>query len=107
MNNSHFYPTTQSILIPDTQSGELKFVSRAGDEVDSTAEDTLLFNESVSQDNLISKFKQTLLVTAHDPVNPIIELPCDQCKRKLVKFQRLGSQEKVYYVCLCGNIWSY
>jgi len=100
-----FDPDTQTLLEPVT-SGKLRFRSpKTGAIHDAKPEDTLLVSEGIGEVNTLSKYANTINVTAYDPVNPREIITCPDCKRVTVKFQRLGQSKKVIYVCICGNTW--
>lgn len=103
-----FDPHTQSLLEPVTPgSGELKHRSfRTGALYDTTSEDTLLASGGDSQVDVMSKFKNTIRVTAYEPINPYIHAPCANCSRQLVRYQRLGDSKLSVHVCICGNTWT-
>lgn len=105
---SRFDPDTQTLLEPVTVGGTpLTWRStKTGAIYPSSPEDTLLASENVGEINIPSKYKNTIKVTAYDPVNPFMNHPCVKCKRQIVRFQRLGAEKKVIYVCLCGYISS-
>jgi len=67
-----------------------------------------LASEEFGESYSTSKFKSTLLVTAYDPINPRIRIDkgCENCGRKVINYQSLGEEKRIYYVCLCGNQWT-
>ena len=100
-----FDPDTQTLLEPVT-TGELRFRSiKTGAIHKATSEDTLLVSESIGEVDVLSKYANTINVTAFDPANPKALMTCSECKRAVVSFQRLGASKKVIYVCICGNTW--
>lgn len=102
-----FCPDTLMLLSEITSEDKLMFKSdKTGNIYEASDENTMLVSESSSELQSISKFKQTLNVTAYSDINPRIREECQNCKRKIVSFQRLGEENRVVYVCLCGNTWS-
>ena len=104
-----FCPVSYMLLTEITSQEKLQFKSnKTGTVYEANPENTLLASEEGSELESISKFKNTLKVTAYDPTNPRerIEGGCDKCKRKIVSLQRLGDDKRVVYVCLCGQQWS-
>jgi DNA-directed RNA polymerase subunit M/transcription elongation factor TFIIS len=102
-----FCPVSFTFLSEVVDQGDLKFKSdRTGNIYDATPINTLVANEETEQISA-SKFRRTLIVTAEDPTNPRQRVPdgCDNCGRKVVSYQRLGSRKIVFYKCLCGNEW--
>lgn len=101
-----YCPHSLCLLQEDTSGDKLVFYNAVTNAVyPAKAEDTLLASADFG-DIGRSKYKNTLLVTAHDPTNPRVRMPCRKCGRKIVSFQRLGDERRVYYVCLCGNQWN-
>ena len=100
-----FDPDTQTLLEPVT-TGKLRFRSiKTGATHEAKPEDTLLVSESIGEVNNESKYANTINVSAYDPANPKAHVPCMECKRQVVSFQRLGESKKVIYACICGNTW--
>ncbi len=108
MSSKKFDSNTQALLEPVTV-GDLKFKStKTGVIFNAEPDDTLLVNESIGEVDILGKYKNTIRSTAYDPINPIAKIPggCSQCKRLVVRFQRLGVKKEVVYVCLCGHSWT-
>lgn len=104
-----FCPDTLMLLEEITNQDKLLFKSnKTGTIYAASDEHTLLVNESTSELQSISKYKQTLMVTAYSPINPKKRIPggCEKCNRKIVSFQRLSEENRVVYVCICGFMWS-
>jgi len=104
-----FCPITYMLLEEITSHEELLFKSnKTGTIYEAKPEHTMLMSEGVTDLHSISKYKNTLKVSAYDSINPRERLAdgCDKCIRKIVSLQRLGDDKKVYYSCLCGNTWS-
>jgi hypothetical protein len=105
MANIRFDPATQTLLEPVT-NGPLRFRSiRTGATFDATDSDTLLASNSESHVDIVSKYRNTIVNTAYDPVNPRMEAPCPNCERTITSFQRLGESKRVIHVCVCGHKW--
>jgi DNA-directed RNA polymerase subunit M/transcription elongation factor TFIIS len=103
-----FCSQTLTLLENITTGDKLEFKStRTGNKYPASPEFTKLAGEDTAEMQSYSKYQQTLIVTAYDPTNPRARIPngCDRCGRKVVSYQRLGENKKVYYVCACGNNW--
>lgn len=88
-----------------TSGSSLQFkCNKCGEVYDAKPEQTLLVSEEISGADSISKYKNSIRVTAHDPANPRTERECDKCKQKITSYQRLGEKKKLVIVCECGNI---
>jgi|SRR5271168_542520 len=104
-----FCPITQTLLEEITSEDKLLFKSnKTGTIYEASPEYTMLVSEDINELQSISKYKNTLTVSAYDSTNTRERIPggCDKCKRKIVSLQRLGVEKRVVYSCLCGNIWS-
>jgi DNA-directed RNA polymerase subunit M/transcription elongation factor TFIIS len=104
-----FCPQSFMLLEEITSQEKLLFKSgKTGTVYEANPEHTLLAREGVSELQSISKFKNTLKVSAYDPINPKERLSngCEKCGRKIVSLQRLGEDKKVVYTCLCGYTFS-
>ncbi|MEM3062538.1 MAG: hypothetical protein QW303_03190 [Nitrososphaerota archaeon] len=102
-----FCPESLSLLEPVTSSGELLFYSpRVGTRYNAEPQHTMLASDEIGELRSISKYHKTLKLTPYDPVNPriIYDEGCNICKRRLISYQRI--ENKVFYVCLCGNQWT-
>jgi DNA-directed RNA polymerase subunit M/transcription elongation factor TFIIS len=87
-------------------NGKLQFKSsKTGTVYDARPEDTMLASEEKSSVYTVTKFRNTLEVTAFDPTNPRVRLDkgCEKCGRKVVSYQRLSAEKKIFYACYCGN----
>lgn len=108
MSSKKFDINTQALLEPVTV-GELKFKSiKTGVIFDSEPDDTLLASASIGEVDILGKYQNTIRTTAYDHINPLTKLEggCPKCKRLVVRFQRLGVEKRVVYVCLCGHSWT-
>jgi DNA-directed RNA polymerase subunit M/transcription elongation factor TFIIS len=104
----NFCPITYMLLEEITTGNKLQFKSpKIGTIYDASDKDTLLFSEGLTEQN-VRKYKNTLRVSAFNPINPryLLKDGCTKCKRKIVSFQRLGEEKLVVYVCICGNTWT-
>ncbi len=108
MSSKKFDINTQALLEPVTV-GDLKFKSiKTGVIFDAEPDDTLLIGGSIGEVDILGKYQNTIRATAYDSINPLTKLPngCPKCKRLVVRFQRLGAEKRVVYVCLCGHSWT-
>jgi DNA-directed RNA polymerase subunit M/transcription elongation factor TFIIS len=88
-----------------TSGAKLQFkCNKCGEIYDAKPEQTLLVSEEIGAADSISKYKNSIRVTAHDPSNPRMEHPCEKCGSKVTSYQRLGEKKKLVIVCECGNI---
>jgi len=104
-----FCKYTYNILTPITHGQTLLFKSdKSGTVYEALPENTLLASENTSELDSIYKFTNTLSVAAYSSINARERLAegCPKCKRKVVSFQRLGEEQKVIFVCLCGHNFS-
>lgn len=104
----NFDPVTLDLVTEVTTGETLKFKSgQTGALYEAKPEHTLLAGQGVRDLDSVTKYKDTLRVTAYDPTNARAEYPegCPRCKRKVISFQRLGPEKRVVYVCLCGQQW--
>lgn len=104
-----FCPVSFMLLEEITSQDELLFKSsKTGTVYKASPENTLLASEGVSELQSISKYKNTLKVSAYDPLNPKERIPggCEKCGRKIVSLQRLGEEKRVVYSCLCQHVFS-
>jgi DNA-directed RNA polymerase subunit M/transcription elongation factor TFIIS len=105
---SNFCPVSYTLLEEITSGNVLKFKSpKTGTVYEATPENTMLASEEVGEIHSVSKYKNTLKVSAYDPINPRIRLAdgCENCGRKVVSYQRLGAEKRVFFACLCGKQW--
>lgn len=108
MNRRDFCELTYGLLEENTSSDKLKFISpKIGTIIEAEPENTLLAEENTGSIRSNSKYKNTLNVTAYDPVNPKQKIPggCAKCGRIVVSYQILGESKTMYYVCLCKHSW--
>lgn len=105
--NKKFDQDTQRLLVPNTGDTQLSFNTLGTSAIHpATATDTLLVSEGSGGSDVFSKYKNTINTTAYEPINPFAEnVSCPECKRKRVRFQRLGEQKTAVYVCICGHVW--
>lgn len=104
-----FCPVTYMLLEEITSEDKLLFKSNKTATIyEAAPEYTMLVSENISELQSISKYKNTLKVSAYDSINPRERLAsgCEKCQRKIVSLQRLGAEKKVIYSCICGNIWN-
>jgi hypothetical protein len=96
------------LLQENFTNGVLSFKSlKTGNEYAASAENTLLASEERSQTYNLTRYRNTLKTTAYDTTNPRVRLEkgCENCSRKIVSYQRLGLEKKIFYACICGNSW--
>lgn len=103
-----FCKVSMCLLEEITSKDKLMFKSsKLGTIYEAQPEHTMLASESVGELHSISKYKNTLSVSAYDPINPRERIEgCEKCGKKIVSLQRLGDEKRVVYSCLCGNQWS-
>lgn len=103
---SDFSPDTFMLL--DISLGDkLTFIDpKTGKVYDATPESTLLLSSRIEDDKVEEKYRDQLLTTAFDPINPRINKECNKCHRQIVSYQRIGDMQKVFYACVCGHIWT-
>lgn len=104
-----FCPTTLSLLEEITSENALMFKSRKTGEIfKANPESTMLASKEEGEIYSVSKYRNTLNVSAYNPINPRerVKNGCRKCGRKIVSFQRLGENAKTFYTCICGNFWS-
>jgi hypothetical protein len=91
-----------------TQEKLLFKSNKTGTIYEASPEHTMLASEGVSELQSASKYKNTLKVSAFDPINPRERIAdgCEKCRKKVVSLQRLGDDKRVIYSCVCGNSWS-
>lgn len=105
----NFCDESYTLLEPITTGNDLKFKSnKTGKTYASKPEDTLLASEDSSNILTVSKYYNTIKVSAYDPVNTKIKLEngCEKCHRQIVTMLRVGVEKKVIYSCICGYQFS-
>lgn len=103
MDNSNFDESTQSLWIPTIKNNKLCLTNKYGDEKESSAENSLIYENNLGHTN--DKYDHLIYAAAFNPVNPIqyIETGCSNCKSKYLKYIRIGETQEVIYVCSCSG----
>ena len=108
-------PGCDNIMTKDTKTGQIKFTCHCGyDEREVTSEDTLMASGSlVYQNEIGEEYNKFLRNVAFLPTNPKpdpeLNIKCPSCKKgnkgaqTYIRYVRITGDEKIYYVCTCGN----
>lgn len=102
----NFCPRCDNIAIELTSGDELKFrCPTCVEDYDATPEATLLVSDNIGMDP-VSKFRQFIKNSPHDPTNIKVLDKCEKCGNMVATHIRVTDQQKVLHTCkMCGNIW--
>lgn len=95
-----FCPNCSNLLIKSTVGNILKFVCRTcAHSEDSKAEDSLMMNVSLSEEESLYKNDIYINLAAKDNIAPLIEKDCPNCSSDVVREINIMSSGESIFVC--------
>ncbi len=95
-----------TLLVVDTASGNLLFVCpRCGSNKNPEPEDTLVYNEDPNSTKTMDQFNTMIRNAPKDPSRYLFDYKC-KCGMPYVTHMRIGENEKVLFICECGEKYS-
>lgn len=100
-----FCHNCDNILSKSTHNNNLKFICNTClTEINSTAEDTLMSNVSLKEEETLYKSEIYLNIASKDSITPLLYKNCKKCNETIIRQIMIGDNGEAIYVCpLCEN----
>ncbi len=100
-----YCPECESVMVKNTTStGQIIYQCRCQITVPGTAEDTLMYEEYLEDDNSYAKHADFIDNSPYDLASNDVMKDCLQCGLNFLTMIRIGVQETTIYTCDCGYI---